>query len=182
MHGTIFVELKKYVESRLGAGAWPGLLTEAGLDARSYDPFDEYPDAEAGQLVAAATRLTKLPADAILRDFGEFIAPDLLEMYWGLIRPEWKTLDVIEHTESAIHEVVRLKQPGARPPRLRVARNGADEVVIDYESERRMCMVAEGIAQGLAKHFGESVSVEQSTCILRGDSRCSIHVRSVGRS
>jgi len=88
-----------------------GLLKEAGLGQRNYDAFETYPDEEAGRLVATASRITGANAPAILEDFGEFIAPDLLEMYWALVKPEWKTLDVIEHTEEAIHEVVRLKNP-----------------------------------------------------------------------
>jgi predicted hydrocarbon binding protein len=180
VHGTIFVELKKYVDTKFGGEAWVGLLKEAGLSQRSYDAFETYPDEEAGRLVATASRVTGADAAAILEDFGEFIAPDLLEMYWALVQPEWKTLDVIEHTESAIHEVVRLKNPGAQPPRLRVERQGPDALVLTYTSERKMCKVAEGIAKGLARHFGERIAIDQATCMLRGDSECSIRVRRLG--
>lgn len=182
MHGTIFAELQKYVGAKLGPEAWPKLLAEAGLAERRYQPFEEYPDAEAGQLVATASRLTGLPAAAILEDFGEFIAPDLLEMYWAAIQPEWKTLDVIEHTERAIHTVVRLKNPGARPPHLRAERTGPDEVLVTYESERRMCRVAVGIAKGLARHFGERIEVDQPTCMSDGSPACLIRVRRLARA
>jgi predicted hydrocarbon binding protein len=177
MHGTIFAELQKYVVTKLGPPAWPALLTEAGLAGRAYDALEEYPDAEAGQLVAAASRLTGNEAGAILEDFGEFIAPDLLEMYWGVVRPEWRTLDVVEHTERAVHEVVRLQNPGARPPYLEATRTSPDEVLVKYTSPRRMCAVAVGIVRGLARHFGESVDVEQATCMHRGDASCLIRVR-----
>jgi hypothetical protein len=176
MHGTIFVELKKYAEAKLGSEAWARLIDEAGLQDR-YSAFEHYPDEHAGRLVATAARVTGQDAGAILEDFGEFIAPDLLEMYWALVAPEWKTLDVIEHTETAIHEVVRLEKPGASPPRLRVARTGPDEVLITYDSERRMCRVAVGIAKGLARHFQEAVEVEQPSCMLEGGSHCLIRVR-----
>ncbi len=179
MHGTIFVELRKYVETKLGSEAWTKLIEGAGLQERSYSAFEHYPDEDAGRLVATASRVTGLEAGAILEDFGQFIAPDLLEMYWGLVAPDWKTLDVIEHTESAIHDVVRLEKPGASPPRLRVTRAGPDEALITYDSERRMCQVAVGIAKGLAKHFQEVVNVEQPSCMLKGDASCLIRVRRV---
>lgn len=180
MHGTIFAELRKYVDARLGAQAWSSLLDGAGLGHRTYDAFETYPDEEAERLVATASRVTGLDSSAILEDFGEFIAPDLLDMYWALVQPEWRTLDVIEHTETAIHEVVRLKNPGAQPPRLRVKRTGPDEVVLDYASQRRMCKVAEGIAKGLARHFGERIAIDQTTCMLRGDPECSIRIQRLG--
>lgn len=180
MHGTIFVELKKYADTKLGAEAWPSLLREAGLGDRRYEAFETYPDQEAVTLVSLAGRITGLDVSVILEDFGAFIAPDLIDMYWGLIKPDWKTLDVIEHTETAIHQVVRLENPGAEPPRLQVDRSAPDEVVITYRSERRMCKVGEGIAKGLADHFQERIEVDQTSCMLRGDPLCSIRVRRLG--
>lgn len=180
MHGTIFAELQKYVETKLGAQAWPTLLKEAGLGDRTYMPLEEYPDGEAVALVSTASRITSQQIPAILEDFGEFIAPDLLEMYWALIQPEWKTLDVIEHTERAVHEVVRLKNPGAKPPYLQAKRVGPDEVILTYTSPRKMCKIAEGISKGLARFFKERIAIEQTSCMSRGDASCVIRVRRLG--
>ena len=60
---------------------------------------------------------------------------------------------------------------------LRVMRRGADEVIVIYASERRMCGVAKGIARGLGDHFGESIEVEEESCMLTGASSCTIAVR-----
>src|SRR5438046_2580781 len=124
MHGSIFLELKKYVETKLGAEAWTTLLDKSGLKIREFSPMQEYPDGDALALVTTAVAVTGTPADVLLEDFGAFIAPDLLGMFWGSIKPEWKTLDVIEHTEQTIHAVVRIKNPGAHPPELKVKRTG----------------------------------------------------------
>ena len=78
----------------------------------------DYPDSEVLQLVTTASRITGMPVRGILMDFGEFIAPDLLQMYGGVINPAWKTLDVIENTENEIHNVVRLYNRDAHPPEL----------------------------------------------------------------
>jgi hypothetical protein len=77
-------------------------------------------------------------------------------VYGPLLDSEWRTLDVIQHTEETIHRVVRMRQPGAAPPRLRVDRASPDEVAIHYDSPRRLCAVARGIVRGVAKHFGEN--------------------------
>jgi predicted hydrocarbon binding protein len=37
-------------------------------------------------------------------------------------------------------------------------------------------MLAEGLVLGSADHFGESVSVHQTSCKHRGDSRCTIRI------
>ena len=177
MHGTIFAELQKYVVSKLGDDAWTSLKSEAGIDRERYDVMETYPDAEVGALVAAASRVTGFPAEALLEDFGAFIAPDLLDMYWAAVRPEWRTLDLLENTESAIHEVVRIGQKGATPPYLRATRTAPDEVAIVYTSPRRLCPVAKGIVRGVAAHYGETVSIAEPSCMLRGDASCTLQIR-----
>lgn len=176
MHGTIFAELEKFVGARLGPDAWASLMREAGIERDRYDPLEIYPDAELVSLVTTASRITQIPADTLLEDYGFFIAPDLLNLYWALVQPEWRTLDLLEHTETAIHEVVRLSQKGATPPYLRAERTTPSEVTIVYSSPRKLCAVAKGIIRGVASHYGESVSVTEPTCMLRGNESCILRV------
>ncbi|HEX7829821.1 MAG TPA: heme NO-binding domain-containing protein [Thermoanaerobaculia bacterium] len=178
MHGTIFVELEKFVGARLGEGAWNTLKAQAGIDpGRTYDVFETYPDEEVFALVTTGSAITGIPVPGLLEAFGEFIAPDLLEMYWGAIQPEWRTLDVIEHTESTIHTVVRLNQRGSTPPYLRATRTAPNEVTVHYTSARKLCFVAKGITHGIAKHFNETITVEDARCMHRGDDDCVLIVR-----
>ena len=41
-----------------------------------------------------------------------------------------------------------------------------------YESARRLCSMAEGMIEGAAAHFGETVALEHTECMLRGGARC----------
>jgi hypothetical protein len=177
MHGLIFAELKKFTEERLCVDAWPELLAKAALPGRMYLPIHHYPDAEAVAIVQAACARTGQQADAVLQQFGEFIAPDLLNMYSAVIDRRWRTLEVVENTEQTIHTVVRLRNPGATPPELRTERAGPSEVVVIYSSQRKMCGVAKGIVRGLARHFGELIAIEEPACMHRGAPACRISVR-----
>ena len=100
-------------------------------------------------------------------------------MYGHLLRPEWGTLDVIENTEATVHSVVRVKNPGAKPPELKTVRHGANEVVLFYGSPRQMCALAVGIAEGLAKHFNENIVAQHAACMHKGASKCEIVFRKV---
>ena len=177
MHGLIFSELKKFAESALGKEAWPKLLKDAGLEYRSYVTGEAYPDAEVVALVSAASKRANRPVPALLEDFGEFIVPDLVAVYGPFIKPRWRTLDLLEHTEESIHKAVRLRDPGALPPELKCTRVSPKEVRILYSSGRRMCGVAKGIIRGVAKHYRESIALSESTCMLRGDAVCTLTVR-----
>ena len=176
MHGLIFEEIKKYAESRLGPGGWSKLVDRAGLSRKSYDQVQAYPDAEAVQLVTAASQITGLPAASVLEDFGEFVAPDLLRLSSPLIKPAWKTLDLLENTEATIHRVVRLDNPGADPPALHVTRTGPRQLVIVYSSPRKMCALAKGICKGVARHYQEAIMISESRCMHNGDPECHIEV------
>ena len=174
MHGMLFVELKKYVNVKLGDGAFDTLLGAAGMDGRVFTPTREYPDGDMAQLVSTASRLTGAPAAAILEDFGSHLVPGLLGMYRALIRPEWGALDVIEHTEGTIHKAVRASTGIATPPVLQTTRVSPTELRLTYSSARKLCPVAKGIARGVATHYGETLRISESRCMHQGASSCEL--------
>jgi hypothetical protein len=61
-------------------------------------------DEELVRLVTTASTATKIPVPELLEDFGRELVPMYLSMYGHLLKPEWRTLDVVEHTEETIHK------------------------------------------------------------------------------
>lgn len=177
MHGIVFGELKQYVLDRFGPPAWDDLLANAAIGPKLYLAIQEYPDAELHAILQAASAHTGLPIPAILQDFGDFTGPHLVRMYRAYILPEWKTLDVIEHTEERIHKIVRLQHKGAKPPYLSTTRRSANEIVVHYSSERKLCSLAKGFATGIARHYGETLQITDLTCMHHGAPTCEILIR-----
>lgn len=182
MHGVIFAELERFVAGSIGAEFWGQMLTSAGLGQRVYLPVDTYPDEEAIALVGAASQLSGKSAGEILTSFGEHLVPPLIDMYSSLIPSKWRTLDLLEQTESTIHKVVRLREPDATPPELQCERTCPNEVVITYASPRRLCPLAIGLARGVARHYAEELEIHERECMHRGAARCVIGFRLVARS
>jgi len=77
----------------------------------------------------------------------------LFQAYGRLLRPGWRTLDVIEHTEETVHRVIRRQDSAAQPPFLKAVRSAPDEVRLTYNSARRLC--------ALADDFGSEVHISQ---------------------
>lgn len=178
----IHTALQKYVESAFGPEAWKKLLARARLEDSIFTPLGTYPDAQIAALVTEAEALSGIPATTLLEGFGEFLVPTYLALYGSLLKPEWRTLEVLENTEETVHRVVRIRNAGAEPPRLRVRRTAMDEVELTYDSARKLCAVARGIARGVAKHFEQSLEVRDRSCMLRGDPACVIAFRLRTRS
>ena len=178
MQGIMFTELSRYIDAELGPGSWHHVLNEAGLADRAYSPPSPSPDHEFARLIEAAAKLAGRSDQTVLEAFGVYVASDLLGGLYGLlVDPAWMLMDFLEHTEASIHTVVRARDPSATPPQLRIERPGPDEVRIVYDSSRRMCSLAKGIIQGAADHYGETIEILESGCMLKGADRCEIVVR-----
>lgn len=175
MHGIIFQELRRYATARMGEHGWDTLLQQAALSRSSYLAFKSYPDEEAVALVTAASRMSGKPARAILEDFGEFIAPNLLRGYKALLQSHWSVLDVIEHAER-IHERVR-NDPLATPPYLSCRRLDAGTVQVSYVSKRRLCGVGIGFIRGIGREMKQPVEVRERQCMHLGAPSCEFEVR-----
>ena len=183
MHGLIANQLRGYVVARYGRDAWANAIRASGTSLPEGPPPLDVMVAD-GDLVAvmvavAAAAETDIPS--LLNEFGVFLAPGLLRIYAPLIRPGWRSLDVIEHVEQEIHTAVRLRDREADPPYLVARRRSATEAEVIYTSPRQLCRLAEGIVHGLAEHFEERLAVTQPECMLRGDARCVISVELLPR-
>jgi hypothetical protein len=174
-------QLRLFGMERLGREGWGEAARAAGVPAAAFHVGETYPDEWLFALVMQASRVSGLPVAALLEELGAFVAPALLlRVYEPLVDPAWRTLDVLEHTERAIHTAVRSRMPGAHPPALVSRRLADDEVEIDYRSPRRLCWVARGIARGLADGFGERIEIEEPECMHRGAARCLLRFRWLG--
>jgi hypothetical protein len=176
MHGIVFLELEKFATHKLGAEAWPRVVEAAKMESRIFIPVSTYPDEEFAAVVAALAVELQQPVRSLLEAFGTFIAPHLLQTYQFLVRPEWKALDLLEHTESVMHTVVRRRSPNAAPPRLGIARISPEQVLIVYASPRKLCDLARGIVRGLAWHYKEGVLITEESCMHQRASACRIRV------
>ncbi len=156
MHGSIFVLLKRFVESEHGYSGWINLTEMAGLHGVSYQMHEMYSTSELFSIVHAASQATSTPVYELTEKFGEFLVPDLLLIYKKYIRPEWRTYDMLLNTEASMHGAVKSEDNRTTPPLLLVTKKGSNQLIVDYYSKRKMAGVAVGIIRGIAKYYHES--------------------------
>jgi hypothetical protein len=172
--------LEKFVTQAHGADQWQQILKQAGVRAQVFVALGTYPDADLMKLAQAAATVTRTPIGALLENFGAFITPTLFTMYRTVISPAWRTLDLVENTESVIHTVVRSR--GGTPPVLSVTRQDPTHLVVNYGSNRKLCALARGIMRGIAKHYGETVTIAEPACMLFGAKACRLELSVVDAS
>ena len=176
MHGSIFVLLKRFVENTADYSTWIKLLESAGINHAAYQMQEMYPTRELFAIVHKASELTGVPAYDLMEQFGEFLVPDLLLVYSKYINPEWRTYDMLLHTEAAMHGAVRKHDNRTNPPLLLVTKKGSKQLMVDYHSKRKMAGVAVGIIKGIARYYNENDQVAVTRLSAADEERVQIKV------
>ncbi len=177
MHGTIFTLLKRYVQTQYDHSTWVRLLEASGLSAADFNHKSVYPDEHMYALIGQAAEMTGIPAGELHEKFGEYLVPDLMYMYQKYLDPNWRTLDMLEHTEARMHTQVRREHVENAPPVLDIKRLNENEVLINYVSQRRMGGLAVGIVRGVAAYYDEADRIDVMPTTTEDGERVQIHVR-----
>ena len=178
MHGLIFVSMRDYLVAEHGA------TTEQDVMAGEprYLVSEAYLDERFIALVDRACRLTGLPRETLLHDFGVYTAEKTFaRLYPALFALSPTARTFLLTVETSIHQVVRVALPDALPPELEITETDGNAISITYTSSRRLCAVLRGLVEGTARHYGETAQIEELACMQRGDEACRFGVR-FGRS
>jgi hypothetical protein len=176
MHGSLFALLKRFVEHSYDYSTWIKLLQTTGLEGASYQMHEMYPTRELFAIVSKASEVTGIPVYDLMEQFGEFLVPDLLLIYSKYVNPNWRTYDMLLHTESSMHGAVKNQDNRTSPPMLLVTKKGSKQLIVDYYSKRRMSGVAVGIIKGIAKYHNESDIVSVTRLTAPDEERVQIQV------
>ena len=178
MHGIIFFYIQKFAdEATSGKTTWLKLRETVSVSNNRYLPNEVYPDGDAVKLLQKIADTCGETLPSLIERFGEFLAPHLIKVAGQHIDPAWRTLDLIENTEEIIHKMVRTANPGAEPPVLETVRHSPNELHLVYSSGRQLCLLAKGITRGLADHYDETIVIEETSCMHKGDPFCSLVIQ-----
>jgi hypothetical protein len=171
LKGVVFNLLEEIVSRDYGEDAWDELLDAAGLDG-AYTSLGGYPDGDLGALVTAASSSLGMPPDDVVRWFGRNALPLLAAGHPHFFAAHDSARPFIMTLNDIIHPEVRKLYPGADVPVFDFDASADEVLVMGYSSPRQLCAFAEGLIEGAADHFGQTVSIEQRQCMKRGDSKC----------
>lgn len=175
MKGIIFNLVEDAVVSEHGEQVWDQLLDEAGLDG-AFTAIGNYPDADLMALVAAGAAALDVPPADLTRHLGRAALLGLAERYPRFFTPHDNARSFLLTLNDVIHPEVRKLHSDTNPPEFTFEEPGADRLVVRYQSERRLCALAEGMIAGTGTHYGDTVTVEQTSCMLDGHDDCVLHV------
>lgn len=176
MKGIVFILLGEVVRREHGEAMWDALLERAEVEG-AYTTLGNYPDAELGHLVHAASDVTGLAPAEIVRWFGREAQGFLSERYPEFFEPHPDTRAFVLTLNEIIHPEVRKLYPGADVPDFGFDTTDPDVLRMSYHSARAMCVFAEGLIEGAARYYGQEAEIVQPRCMHRGDDHCLLEVR-----
>jgi hypothetical protein len=174
VRGVVYNLLERLVVRDFGEDTWDALLDASELDG-VYTSLGSYPDEDLEKLVSAAASALAMPADDVVVWFGRNALPLFARRYPQLFEPHASTRSFVLTLNDIIHPEVRKLYPGADVPEFDFELRD-DVLVMGYRSPRKLCSFAEGLLLGAADHYGEHLTVEQPSCMKRGDSQCALEL------
>lgn len=173
MHGVIFTSFRDYLTADHGASVAKAVFADQPIFLLS----ESYDDSVLVDLVEKAAAEVGADAGEIAHEFGRFTGQTTFtRLYPAFFAIAPSAREFLLTVETRIHELVRATIPNAEPPKLRIEEHGSDGVRIVYSSPRRLCVLLRGLVQGTAGHYGETAELDETTCMIEGDSSCTFEI------
>ncbi|WP_052889184.1 heme NO-binding domain-containing protein [Thermogemmatispora carboxidivorans] len=177
MHGLIFTTWEKYLGERFGGGLLSAYRETIG-ESPSATPLVShfYEDEVLLEGVAAASRLSGLSPEQLLREYGHyFILNSLTGHLCKYILSSVSSAYDLLLTMRDVHSRLRKTAAGLTPPLFNYEFVPYERsVVLIYDSPRQLCPVLLGAIEGAAERYGEEVVIYEQSCMKRGDPVCRI--------
>ncbi len=171
MYGLVNRAIEQLVCEQLGEETWQEIKAKAAVGVDAFVGLEAYPDEVTYDLVGAASEVLKLPAEAILEEFGKYwVLYTGKTAYGSLLDPANSTLFSCLQNLDNLHSRVSLTMPHLHPPSFLCTDETESSIRVHYFSERQgLAPMVVGLLKGLADLYQTSVEVEQVAYLAKGD-------------
>src|SRR5579883_1075839 len=180
MHGLIFMTWEKYLGDRFGKRFLDAYRNAIGETAANLPLANRLYDDETLLVgVGAASRLASMLPEALLREYGRYFIINGLTGHLCLyiLAQVHNGCDLLLTMRNA-HARLRTTLEGLQPPLFEYEPSSLpNEVILRYDSPRKLCDVLLGAIEGAAERFGETVQIQEHACMKTGAPFCRISAR-----
>ena len=180
MLGLIQKLLIGLIDSVAGPEAVAEVKRLAGVpEDKVYRMYVVYEDEEWNRLFASACKVLKLSRHEAVLAYADYFCRDAMERWPMWFHMSANARELLER-QPVIHNsfATGVQDPEARKSiidkfNLEKCEN---ELVMHYRSPNQLCDLYRALAEWIIDHYGDNATVEETSCIKRGDSECQIHI------
>lgn len=176
MKGVVFNILEEMVLEKGGMEAWNEILAQSSDASGIYTSAVSYPDSELFALVGGVAEYLDLPVQEVVKGFGEYMFGKLSRRYPMFMEDCPDLFTFLESIDGVIHVEVNKLYENPSLPRIQCTRADG-KLIMNYRSERKLCMLAEGLTFGAAKYYGTPITITHSQCMHDGADHCVLEVQ-----
>ena len=164
MYGMVNKAIEDMVVMQHGESVWEQIKAKAGVAVDVFMSNESYSDDITYNLVGAASKVLKIPAEQILIGFGEhWVLHTAQAGYGGLMNAAGKSLPEFMRNLPNFHSRVTMIFPKLQPPHFECTDITERSLRLHYHSHRQgLAPFVVGLMQGLGKKFATPVTVRQT--------------------
>ncbi|MFP6790948.1 MAG: heme NO-binding domain-containing protein [Thalassolituus sp.] len=179
MKGVVFDILRDMVEEGYGLEGWNAILEKSGSNGM-YISTESYSDDELMGLVAAASEVTGTDVNDLVFLFGEYMVQEFHARFPIFFERSKGLIEFLLSVDRIVHVEVRKLYPDANLPRFNYQKEDNRSLTMIYQSERKLCRLAEGLISGSAKFFKQSYTMTHDPCMHHGADACHLNIQLTG--
>lgn len=162
MKGVVFTEFLEMVENKFGFEVADSIIVKSKVPSDGvYTAVGTYPTSEIFSLVQELSNESKIPISDLLKAFGKYLFQRFFVMYKFAFEGMTSAFEMLEKIEHHIHVQVKKLYTDAELPTFQTYRENPNQLIMVYNSERRMSDLAVGLIEGCLEHFGEKASIKK---------------------
>lgn len=171
MYGLVNEGIRDLVVSVAGPEAWAAICSDAGIPPEGFEPLCPYDDSLTYKLVGLVSQKLNLSAEEVLIKFGEeWITYTAENGYGELLKIFGTNFRGCLTNLNKMHAHMGSMMPSLAPPQFQVELTGETEMIVHYFSKRDgLAPMVVGLLQGLAKKFGENITLQHIPKGTRSD-------------
>ena len=177
MKGVVFNLLESFITDGWGEDTYDAIMARCPLHTK--EPFigpGTYPDADLLAIVGKTVEKLGIGVPEALHAFGKYCFPRLAARVPTFMAGHTHPKPFLFTIDSVIHVEVKKLFKGANTPRITCRDTGTDELVLRYESARKMCQLSTGLLEGSGDYFQTPLTWTELQCMNNGADACEFRV------
>jgi hypothetical protein len=125
-------------------------------------------------LVSELSIITNIEPPVLVRAFGEYLFIPLFNSNPTDLSHITNLKDFLLCIDGVIHKEVKRVYPKAYLPTFEYSETDNGDLLMFYQSKRKLCHLSVGLITGAAKHFEQKISIEHPVCMHNGADKCEL--------
>ncbi len=179
MKGIVFNILEALIVEKFGDETMEEIYANVQFsgDVLPFIVPETYPDSDLYAMVGFLSKKTSIPVDDLIFEFGKFMFPVFYNKYPIFFENIDSPIEFLKSVNDIIHVEVKKIFEEATPPLVTVKQIKENQIVLNYQSERKLCRLLEGLLEGLASHFKKEIFYAHKACMKNGEDQCVYDVK-----